>query len=420
MNYGGTYRNTPERLVSQADAEDLDVVFDLVVNKEQRVPDISYFSPHPEGASTNAVVLSHGQEFHTSYWGHLGLLGLNDHYLIPGYAAYPNTASASIYPTNGAIADLAHAQGALVGYVHPFDEPPDPDSSAPLTVGLPTDVALGKVDYYEVVGFSDHRASADVWYRLLNCGFRPSAAAGTDAMANYASLRGPVGMNRVYARVNGGGGVQPEGIGPNPWSPRAMSVDGGAGRVADWLDHLRRGYTMATNAPLLSLTIDGEPPGSNIRLPSVANQGSPSSGKSVQSTTLRYSGFMSSIVPMDHLELVMNGKVIRTIDLGKKHTESQFAGSVKVAGNGWILVRAWNDGATPEVFDIYPYGTTNPVFFHTEGAATHCGPDADFFLKWLSRLESAASAHQGYNTAAERDATLGEIAAAEVVFSQRK
>ena len=67
-------------------------------------------------------------------------------------------------------------------------------------------MALGKVDYYEVLGFSEHRTSAAIWYRLLNCGFRPSAAAGTDAMANFASLRGPVGMNRVYALTESAGG----------------------------------------------------------------------------------------------------------------------------------------------------------------------------------------------------------------------
>ena len=84
MNYAGTYRDTPERLVRQAEAEDLDVVFDLIVNKEQRVPDISYFLPHPDPASNSSVLLSHGQEFHTGFWGHLGLLGLNDHILLPG------------------------------------------------------------------------------------------------------------------------------------------------------------------------------------------------------------------------------------------------------------------------------------------------------------------------------------------------
>ena len=50
------------------------------------------------------------------------------------------------------------------------------------------------------MGFSDHKTTAEVWYRLLNCGFRLPAGAGTDAMTNYASLRGPVGMNRVFVR----------------------------------------------------------------------------------------------------------------------------------------------------------------------------------------------------------------------------
>ncbi len=88
------------------------------------------------------------------------------------------------------------SQGALAGYVHPFDTYPEPaDTTQPLTDELPTDIALGKTDYMEIVAFSDHRATARVWYQLLNCGFRIPAAAGTDAMANYASLRGPVGLN---------------------------------------------------------------------------------------------------------------------------------------------------------------------------------------------------------------------------------
>ena len=101
------------------------------------------------------------------------------------------------------MADLAHAQGALVGYVHPFDWEIVPEKEKSLTNALPVDVALGKADYIEVVGFSDHKATAAVWHRLLNLGFRLSAGAGTDAMANYASLRGPVGMNRVFLQTGG-------------------------------------------------------------------------------------------------------------------------------------------------------------------------------------------------------------------------
>ena len=65
-----------------------------------------------------------------AYWGHLGLLHLSDHVLTPGFSAYQHTALASPYPHNGVVADLAHAQGALVGYVHPFDTLIDPGQGA--------------------------------------------------------------------------------------------------------------------------------------------------------------------------------------------------------------------------------------------------------------------------------------------------
>ena len=394
MNYGGTYRNTPDRLVRQADAEDLDVVFDLVVNKEQRIPDIDSFSPTPDRASTPAVLISHGQEFHTSYWGHMGLLGLNSHFLLPDYSAYANTAAASLYPTNGAIADLAHAQNALVGYVHPFDEPPDPKASAPLTNALPVDVARGKIDYYEVVGFADHRASANVWYRLLNCGFRLTAAAGTDAMANYASLRGPVGMNRVYALMQ-------EPVTQDRGAPLE------AARSRQWLDALHAGHTLATNGPLLGLTVEGQPPGSEIAVTATGAK-------------LRYTGFMRSIVPVDHLELVVNGKVARSFKLDRTKSAADFNGTIEVPENGWLLLRAWNDTSSPEIFDLYPYATTNAFFFKRAGAPTHCGPDVDYFSSWLDRLESAAASHEAYNTPAERQMTLEEIRSARKIFSERR
>ncbi len=209
MNYGGAYRNTPANLVAQQTAENLFLVENLVVNKEQRIPDIAYFRTTPDPASTPNHWLLHGQEFHTSYWGHLGLLHLTRNLLLPDYAAYGNTAAASLFPSNSTVEDLAHEQRALVGYAHPFDIVVDPAGDPTLTHGepldealeLPVDAALGKVDYVEVLGFSDHRMTASVWYRLLNCGFRLPAGAGSDTMANYASLRGPVGLTRVYARI---------------------------------------------------------------------------------------------------------------------------------------------------------------------------------------------------------------------------
>ena len=43
MNYGGAYRNDASTPGGQAEAEDLHVVDNLIVNKEQRIPDIALF-----------------------------------------------------------------------------------------------------------------------------------------------------------------------------------------------------------------------------------------------------------------------------------------------------------------------------------------------------------------------------------------
>ncbi len=384
MNYGGTYRNTPEHMVAQAQAEDLGLVFNLVVNKEQRFPDIAYASPEPDGASTESVALLHSQEYHTSYWGHMGLLGLDDHILIPGYSAYPYTAAASLYPDNVAVADMAHAQNAAVGHVHPFlAPPPDPARDASLTNSLPVDAALGKIDYYEVVGFADHRASADVWYRLLNLGFRIAAAGGTDAMGNYASLRGPVGINRTYVPVEAG------------------AADAAARRDT-WLAGLKAGRTLATNGPLLGFTLDGKGAGAVIELGDGTHE-------------LDFSGFMRSIVPVDHLEVVYNGEVVRTIELDDP-TSADVAGSVRVDGSGWLLLRAWNEGSHPLVFDLYPYATTSPVYVTVGGERPRSTEDAEYFLAWIDRIRESAANHPDYNTPAERAAVLEHLDRAQRIY----
>ena len=329
MNYGGHYRDTPERLAAQARAEDLNVVYNLIVNKEERVPDVAYFRTGPDPASTADTLILHGQEFHTSFWGHLGLLGLTDHLLTPGFAAYRHTALASPYPHNGVVADLAHAQGALVGYVHPYDAEIDPAKEPSLSHELPADVALGKVDYVEVMGFSDHKATAHVWYRLLNLGFRLPAGAGTDAMANYASMRGPVGLNRVFLDT---GGAR---------SPAALAAA------------LKAGRTFVSNGPLLGLELAGRHPGDTVALTSP--------GKATYKIALR------SPVPVDHLELVQNGAVIKTFDLTGERRNLDAAGDLELKAGGWLVLRAWNDGPDPQVLDLYPYATTSPIYLRLPG-----------------------------------------------------
>jgi len=382
MNYGGHFRNTPAHLVLQAQAEGLGIIYNLLVNKEQRVPDIAYSGRGVDPASTADTLVVHSQEFHTSYWGHLGVLGPHGPMLLPGYSQYPNTAAASLYPTNADVADLGHAEGALIGYVHPYEEPPEPLTHPVHTDAdeLPVDVALGKVDYMEIVSFADHQATAAVWYRLLNLGFRIPAAGGTDAMANYAILRGPVGLNRVYARVPAAGPVSSEA----------------------WLGSLQAGNTFATNGPLLDFALEGKPIGSTLELPG--------------SQRVAFRARVRSIVPLDHAQIVCNGRVARELTLSGHRDALEVSGDVPMAESGWCVLRAFTAKAEYPVLDNFVYATTSPIYVSVRGARPRSSEDAHYFVAWIDHLIDTTASYGDWNSAAEKAGVLKELTDARAVY----
>jgi Tol biopolymer transport system component len=381
MNYGGTYRNTPKHLVEQAQAENLNIVENLIVNKEQRIPDIAYFRTDKDPASTSTTLLFHSQEFHTSYWGHLGLLNLKHNFLIPGYSAYTGTAAASLSPTNADVADLAHAQNGVVGYVHPFDAFPDPFKDPTMTDELPVDVALGKVDYIEVLGFSDHKSTAEIWYKLLNCGFHLPTAAGTDAMENFASLRGPLGLNRVYVQTN----------------KSSLDYDG-------WLKSLKNGNTFATNGPLLRFKLADQIVGGELKRPAGENK-------------VEFSASLRSIVPVDHLQIVCNGQVARELELSGNHQIADVTGTIPISRSGWCLLRAWSEKPESPILDTYPYATTSPIYITVKGSAVRAPEDARFFTAWIDRLIPNASENKDWNNEMEKASVLDQLNKARSIYS---
>jgi hypothetical protein len=290
---------------------------------------------------------------------------------------------------NADIADIAHARGALVGYVHPFDEEPQPVlmPTEALSNELPVDVALGKVDYMEITGFSDHRATAAVWYRLLNLGFRLPAAGGTDAMANFASLRGPVGMNRVYVRVPGEGAQRDDRL-----------------KLTQWLAGLKQGRSFATNGPLLGLTLGEAQIGDTLKLNAAA-------------ASVRYSVRLRSIVPVDQLELVCNGRVMKSFAGGKALEQGEYQGTIALNNSGWCLVRASSNGARHPVLDNYVYATTSPVYVSIGGQRAKSAQDAQYFVAWIDRVIESASAYPDWNNDAEKQAVLARLRQGRAIYA---
>ncbi|MGH7677286.1 MAG: CehA/McbA family metallohydrolase, partial [Gemmatimonadaceae bacterium] len=239
--------------------------------------------------------------------------------------------------------------------------------------------ATRRVDFLEVMGYSDHLITSDIWYRLLNCGFRVAAAAGTDAFPNFASLRGPPGLVRTYAK---------------------------AGATLDqrrWLDAIKAGRTFVTNGPLLTFTVNDREAGSEIRLPFGTHR-------------VRARVTLRSNLPVDNLEIIGNGRVLAKLRGSVRDTTLTFP----VSANGWFLARAYSTAPRLPILDLYPFASTSPVYLTVGNTATACGADAEFFLRWINLLSQRVRADTSWNTASERENTLSLISQAHQEFIRRR
>jgi hypothetical protein len=165
--------------------------------------------------------------------------------------------------------------------VHPFDKEPDPFANPAQTITdeLPVRCGAGKIGLHGDRGFSDHKSTAVVWYKLLNLGFRIPAGAGTDATANYARTDS-----------------QPSGQGPSVCEDaprRSMHIlwilVRGAETRPDVRDH----------GPLLEFGIGNALVGDDLQLK--------------EPQTIAFKARLRSIVPVDRLEVVCNGRVAKEI-----------------------------------------------------------------------------------------------------------
>jgi hypothetical protein len=153
------------------------------------------------------------------------------------------------------------------------------------------------------------------------------------------------------------------------------------------------------------LQVDGKNPGDTIELAGGQHK-------------LSYRAAMRSLAPLDHVEVLYNGRVVarhRKADA----TRAELSGTIPVSNSGWILLRAWNDEPDPLVFDLYPYATTGPIYVCVDGRPARSPEDAKYFLRWIDRIIASADARQDYNDAREKQDTLDYLRAGRAVFEKK-
>ncbi|HEX6937810.1 MAG TPA: CehA/McbA family metallohydrolase [Longimicrobiales bacterium] len=373
----GRFGLTHERFFDQLRAEDLHVTQALVHMDGTRLMgrwgDLTG-APHP--LSTRDHILRYAQEFRGSL-GHIILLGIRD-YVLPFTAGVRGTAYAQPVLDADYI-DAAHAQGGIAGFAHPFLRPVRRPADAASSL-IPVDAALGRGDFYDVASlYSDELASAELYYRLLNCGFRIAATGGTD---NFSDVwrDPPPGASRTYVKLDG------------PLTEEA------------WRAGIAAQRTFASTGPLLFLEVEGRGPGAEIALGADAP------------AALDVHAEVVSIVPVERLEIVVNGEVVRTVSAAADSFRITFDGDVAIPAGGWIAARVLGP-APRHVGDSYAFAHTSPVYVVRGGRRYTSAEDARFLGEAVralwARVEDAP-----WRTPAERERFRAEVERAAAVYDR--
>ena len=374
----GRFGLTQEEFFYQLVADDLHVTNDLIhMDGTKLMGRWSDLTGEPYRLSNDDYILFYTQEFRGSF-GHVGLLGVQRFImpLIGGTRGTPYAADV----LKVRYLDEVRAQGGIGGFLHPYNGSVDtPEQAA--SSDIPLHVALGKGDFFDVVCIaSDELSSVKMYYRFLNSGFRIPATGGTDNFSNV--WRDPSGGTaRTYAHLDGKLGYRA------------------------WLSAVKAGRTFATNGPLLFFEVEGKGPGEEIRL----KPGDPS-GLSVQAELV-------SIVPIDKLEILVNGEVVETSRPSGDGTRMEVSVSVDVPGSGWVAARAIGSKHR-YVGDNYPFAQTSPVYVEREGAPFALAEDARFLLEVVNELWRRVEARDAWPSATEKETYLRAVEEARSAYQR--
>ena len=335
------------------------------------VRDAELITGKPHAASTDRHLLVFGEEMRSTIYGHMQFFGIS-RLVEPQYTGFDSTPNRHDFPANHAMAADAVGQGGVVTYGHPmfarqpypFDEDPAKPSAAARE--LPIDAVLGVVHAVDLMSYnSDEGLSAELWYRLLNCGLKLSACVGTDALLDRSTE--PLGGDRVYVKTDG------------PLTMRS------------WLDGLKSGRSFVTNGPMPTLEVDGKGPGGACELPAA--------GK------VRITATVESYVPFTEVEVILNGKVAarKDFDAGAAMGPrlGRFDVELPIERSSWVALRVRGPDH-PLVFDGPAWAHTSPVYVRVAGRGIASREDAEYFVAWIERMLRAVAARDRFAKGEDR------------------
>ena len=278
---------------------------------------------------------------HQALGGHLVLLGLKEGHQIWEESPYK-------------ILSWAKNQNAVKGFAH-FEYLNDSlqrELNCCIPIDYPVEAALGTIDFVseDVYGSNssnngnyNSEAVIKAYYRLLNCGFRPGLAAGTDYPCNNYE---PLGTLLTYVKVK------------DKLTYRK------------WIEGIRNGKTVVSrngHNEFIELRVNGYSPGDEIKI----------KNKGTVSIVVKWTALKELT---GRIELVSNGKVVGSqTGTAKPGRPLLFRTNKAFTKSGWICARRMDEkGHQLHTGAVFITVNNKPVRADAE--------DAKFFIAWIDNI----------------------------------
>ncbi|HEX8038961.1 MAG TPA: CehA/McbA family metallohydrolase, partial [Chryseosolibacter sp.] len=291
---------------------------------------------------------------HQALGGHLVLLGLKEAHQIWDESAYK-------------VLDWSRKQGAISGFCHfeYLNDEIQQSLNCCIPVEYPVEAALGTLDYVSEDVYGNRspnngnynsEAAIHAYYKLLNCGFRPGLAAGTDYPCND---REPLGTLLTYVNIRA-----------KPLTYRS------------WVEGIREGRTVVSrngHHEFLQLRVNDQyGPGDEIRF----------GKKGTVSVQVKWTADQEL---EGRVELVKNGKVIFSrAGSCRPGDPVVLTADFDIDESSWVCARRMDDkGHETHTAPVYLTVNRKPVRASAE--------DAQFFISWIDNLLKKTSAGEEWN-----------------------
>jgi hypothetical protein len=253
------------------------------------------------------------------------------------------------------ILDWAKKQKAVSGFAHfqYLNDSIQSELNCCIPIDYPVEVALGTVDFVSEDVYGSHssnngtynsEAAIHAYYKLLNCGFRPGLAAGTDYPCNANE---PLGTLLTYVKVQ-------DGL-----------------TYSKWIEGIKTGKTIVSrngHNEFLELKVNGKyEPGDEIR---IKNKGS-------VAVDVKWTAIKDLT---GTIELVSNGNVVTSqTGTAKPGKPVLLKTEVAFAKSGWICARRMDQrGNETHTAAVYVIVNEQPVRASAD--------DARFFIAWIDNI----------------------------------